>query len=114
MHVAYRLFLREDEACLFQGKGQTLDISHTGVLLNTLQPYPIGAAVEMLIEWPPPSDESTPVQLRLVGWVVRSNERGTAVKILRHSFKGRHSEFLSSKAVWPDLSKELLAEAQEN
>lgn len=113
MHVAYRLFLKEDGRILSQGKGQTVDISHTGVLLNTPQPYPVGAAAEMLIEWPPSSDHSIPVHLRLVGWVVRSDEHGTAVKILRHSFKGRHGEFLSTKAVWPDLSKELLAEPQE-
>ena len=91
MPVAYRLFLKEDRRVLSQGKGQTIDISHTGVLFNTLKMYPVGAAAEMLIEWPPGA-EKIQVQLSLIGSVVRSDEHGTAVRILRHSFRSMQGE----------------------
>jgi len=114
MHAAYRLLLREDGRILSQARGQTVDISHTGLRLDTLKPYPIGATAEIVIEWPNATDDRPPVQLRVVGWVVRSDEHGTAVKILRHSFKGRQGDFLTGNAIWPDLSKELLTESAEN
>jgi hypothetical protein len=113
MDVTYRLFIKEDRRILSRGKVQTVDISSTGVLLNTRKPYPPGAAAELSIEWPTISQDAIPLQLRLVGSVVRSDERGTAVKILRHGFKRFRADFLYTNGTWPDVSKELFPGPEE-
>jgi len=107
MHVAYRLVLKEDKRVLSQGKGQTVDISHTGILLSTADPYPVGAAAELLVDWPAHAEDKAPVQLWLVGRVVRSDEHGTAVQILRHSFRAREEATLSTSASWAGLPSDL-------
>lgn len=84
--VDYRLFFRERGRTL-QSKGTTKDISHTGLLLDTGEQHPVGTTAELLIDWPCGQDERQGMRLRVMGWVVRSDEHGTAVKILRYSFK---------------------------
>jgi hypothetical protein len=105
LHVDYRLFLNSEGRVLSQGKGQTIDISHTGVLLNVQEPYPVGAAADLSIEWPAPAEGGIALQLRLIGSVVRSDNRGTAFKILRYGFKRGQGEFLSTHDAWPGISK---------
>jgi hypothetical protein len=88
MSVAYRVFLNRDRQVLGRGKSHTVDISRTGVLLRTRGYYPLGASAELLIEWPAPGENATAVHLRILGAVVRHDERGTAIEILRHGFQG--------------------------
>jgi hypothetical protein len=89
MTVAYRVFLNRDKQVLGSGKSHTVDISRTGVLLRTRGCYPAGASAELLIEWPAPCENATAVQLRILGVVVRRDERGTAIEIFRHGFQSR-------------------------
>jgi hypothetical protein len=106
MSVAYRVFLNHERQVLARGKSHTVDISRTGVLLRTRGSYPAGASAELLIEWPAPSEDAMPVQLRIVGPVVRHDERGTAIEILRHGFQGRvlHSQSTPDLADAPFLA----------
>ena len=96
MSVAYRVFLNYERQVLGQGKSHTVDMSRTGVLLRTRGAYPAGASAELLIEWPVPSGDATPVQLRIVGTVVRNDEHGMVIEILRHGFQGRASRSQST------------------
>ncbi len=87
MNVEYSFFLRSARRVLCHGKSRTVDISHTGVLLRTRESCPEGVDAEMLVEWPVSSDQAVPMQLRVHGTVVRSDQRGTAVRIFRHGFQ---------------------------
>ncbi len=87
MDVEYRFFLRSERRVLCHGKSKTVDISHTGVLLKTQEACPEGVAAEMLLEWPAPSGNDVPMHLRVHGTVVRSDKRGTVVRIFRHGFQ---------------------------
>ncbi len=110
LEVTYRMFMRENRRIVSRGKAQTLDISRTGVLLNPRVQQPAGTAAELTIEWPPASPDDIPLQLRVVGSVVRSDERGTAVRIRRHRFERSAGGFLSARSLRADASIELVAE----
>ena len=87
MDVTYRIFLQEDGRILSRGEVQTVDMSSTGVLLDTLKPCPPGATAELSVRWPSSCEGViSTLQLHLIGLVVRNDKRGTAVKIAHHQF----------------------------
>ena len=94
MDVTYRIFLPENGRILSRGEVKTVDISRTGVLLNTTESWPPGADAELVVEWPSITENVAALQLRLVGAVVRTDARGMAVKIVRYGFKRVKTEML--------------------
>ena len=64
----------------------TRDMSKDGVSFKTRQPLPIGAHVELRIEWPARYDTSSQVDLLATGFVVRSDHSQTGVRISSHRF----------------------------
>ena len=85
MDLSYRFYLKRKP--ISEGSGKTVDISSSGVLFAPGRTYPQGAAAELFIEWPVLYENVLPMRLAVVGLVVRSDRRGTAVRILRHRFK---------------------------
>ncbi|HUP04310.1 MAG TPA: hypothetical protein VMU19_09995 [Bryobacteraceae bacterium] len=98
MDVVYRLTLRGQEGILSEGTSQTVNISHSGVLLDMERPFPPGVAAELMVKWPVAAEEVTPLQLHLLGSVVRVDQRGTAVKVSRHDFERWQGGFAPAAA----------------
>jgi len=53
------------------GASVTVDISTSGVSFRCRRPLPVGAHVEMEIDWPARYAEVYPIHLQLTGFVVR-------------------------------------------
>lgn len=71
---------------LQQGTGRTTDISSGGVAFSTTRPLPLRNTAELSVEWPATLNGC---RLRLViqGKVVRNDNYGAAVRILKHEFR---------------------------
>lgn len=67
-------------------EGNTLDISAGGVLFSSRGPLPIGSAVELSIDWPVLLHGTKRIRLKVYGRVMRSDERATALRTIRHEF----------------------------
>src|SRR5262252_6120521 len=69
------------------GTGITCDISSNGVSFRCRRPLPVGAHVEMIIDWPARHDDSYPIDLQATGFVVRSTATRAAVRMTSRRFR---------------------------
>jgi hypothetical protein len=72
-----------------RGRAMTCDISSRGVFVKTNIVLKVGKPVRLLIDWPVELNGGTPLQLAVVGKVVRSDRSGTAVSVLQHEYRLR-------------------------
>lgn len=71
---------------VMEGSGRTVDISAGGMLFSTMQPPVVGSDVELLIPWPVLFEGFLPMQLRVAGGIVRSQEDRAALRICSYEF----------------------------
>src|SRR5690348_13597873 len=64
-----------------RGEGSTFNIGSSGLLMNIGQVLPIGRKVQVMIEWPVRLEDHIPLDLVLIGKVLRGSSQGTAVRI---------------------------------
>jgi hypothetical protein len=69
------------------GVGQTVNISSSGMFLACASNIPEGARLKLFIEWPSLLNGTTPLQLIMVGTVVRCTEIGISVVFESHQFR---------------------------
>ena len=67
----------------------TRDISSGGVFLKTDKFLRLGAPIQVLIDWPVLLNRRCPLRLEIIGTVIRSDEIGTAVGLIRYDFRLR-------------------------
>ena len=72
-----------------RGQAVTSDISSGGVFIKTNRILPVGKQVQLLIDWPALLDQRCPLRLAIVGKVLRSDQSGTAIGIVRYDFRIR-------------------------
>lgn len=72
-----------------RGSAVTSDMSSRGIFIKTRQILPVGKRVRLLIDWPVELDGGIPLRLFVVGRVLRSSRRGTAVSVLQHEYRIR-------------------------
>ena len=72
-----------------RAQATTLNISSGGVFLKTDQILPVGDQIRVLINWPVLLDQRCPLRLVITGRILRSDEAGAAVGIVRYDFKIR-------------------------
>ena len=68
------------------GYGKTVTMSRGGLAFTTERPLPAGCAIELAIEWPIPLYGRYPLQLRMMGHVVRNVRGLAAVRTTWHEF----------------------------
>ncbi len=83
--LRYRLSLKGGAEDRWQ-TGVTRDISKDGVGFKTRRPLPVGSHIELRIDWPARFEGEYPVDLQATGFVIRSDQNRTAVKISSHRF----------------------------
>jgi hypothetical protein len=86
MDFRYRLS-RSGQGTTPVASGCVVDISRTGILFSPRLSYPEDGVMVLLIDWPARRDKAPPVRLSVLGTVVRSDDRGTAIRIMRHGFE---------------------------
>ena len=71
----------------YTGTGRTKDLSRKGACFVADNPPPQATEVELCIEWPFLLQDVCPLELRLWGRVLRSDELGTVVRMSRYEFR---------------------------
>jgi len=82
-----RYELRRDSILLNAGQGQTVNLSSSGVLFESEYALPPGMQIELWIAWPVRLNNTTALNLHVIGRTVRAHDNRTAVKFLRHVFR---------------------------
>lgn len=72
---------------LYAGVGRTVDLSSGGILFDAGQSLPVGLNVELSIAWPALLHDVAPMQLAVVGRIVRTNGARTAIHMTQHEFR---------------------------
>lgn len=97
MNFSYRLPSKGQVSAL-DASGCVVDISSTGILFRPRLSHPRDAVMVLSINWPARRDKALPIRLSVLGMVVRSDNRGTAIKILRHGFEPGWDEQVPEEA----------------
>ena len=69
------------------GEGSTLDLSSGGVRFESGRALPEGFNVELAISWPALLHNITPMQLVVLGRIVRSEGGKIAIRMIQHEFR---------------------------
>jgi PilZ domain len=69
------------------GNGLSLDLSVGGISFRCRRPLPVGAQIELLVDWPAKYGELFPIELQVIGFVLRSAGGRTAVRMLSHRLR---------------------------
>ena len=85
LDVRWKLLRRKKT--LDQGLGQTVDLSTGGVLFHVGRRLPVGLKAQLSISWPVLLHNSSPLQLMVIGKIVRSDNDKTAIQIIQHEFR---------------------------
>lgn len=66
---------------MYTGEGKTTNLSSHGMLIRTGMSFPRGVTLRLQIRWPVMFESRLPLQLNVVGRVVRQDENGTALRV---------------------------------
>ncbi len=69
------------------GSGMTLDLSVHGISFRCRKPLPVGAHIELSVDWPAKYGEIYPIELFATGFVVRSDHGRTAIRMTSHKLR---------------------------
>lgn len=69
------------------GSGMTCDISTGGISFRSRRPLPVGAHIEITVDWPAKFGDTYPVDLQVTGFVLRSDSGRTAVRMTSRKFR---------------------------
>lgn len=69
------------------GIGTTVDVSSTGILFDANRELISGAHIELSIAWPVLLHDVAPMQLVVMGYVVRTTGKRVAIRIMQHEFR---------------------------
>jgi hypothetical protein len=80
------------------GSGLTLDLSVEGISFRCRKPLPVGAHIELSVDWPVRYGEIYPVDLLATGFVVRSDHGRTAIRMTSHKLRISSNPAVSERA----------------
>lgn len=72
-----------------RGQAVTLNIGSGGVLLKPGCVLPVAKQIQVFVDWPALLDQRCPLRLVITGKTLRSNEKATAIGIIRYEFRIR-------------------------
>jgi hypothetical protein len=79
-------------------------MSSSGMSFSTPEPLKVGSFVEVSVSWPVLLNQTCALKLVASGRVVRSDTRGTAIRMDRHEFRTQ-----GAKASQPALAQHAMA-----
>ena len=87
IHLPIHFRISQKGASSRWGTGMTCDISSGGLSFRCRRPLPVGAHIEMLVDWPAKYGDVYPIDLQSTGFVVRSDGNRTAVCMTARHFR---------------------------
>jgi hypothetical protein len=87
LHLPIHFRVSQKGAVARWGTGVTREMSTNGLSFRTRKPLPVGSHVEMIVDWPAKYAEDQPIDLQLTGFVVRSDNHRTAVRVTSRRFR---------------------------
>jgi len=94
--VHYRVSLKGEPART--GSGTTCEISASGLSFRCRKALPVGAHIEVLIDWPAKYRDTDPMALQATGFIVRCDGSRVAVRMTSHRFKPSLSHLQPARA----------------
>ena len=85
LSLHYRVSLKGEP--VRSGSGTTCDLSAAGLSFRCRKPLPVGAHVEILVDWPAKHNDADSMALLVTGFIVRSDGSRTAVRLTSHRFR---------------------------
>ena len=85
LEVRWKLILRRK--VMEVGVGRTVDLSSSGILFEAGRTLPAGFNVELSISWPVLLHNVAPLQLVVLGRIVRSDGRRVALRMIQRKFR---------------------------
>ena len=82
LHFSYK-----QRGITYLGSGRTLDLSGGGILFTTDSPPPDRQEVELRVAWPFLLQNVCPLELVIHGFVLRTDERGTVLRMRDYEFR---------------------------
>ena len=86
LHLPIHYRISDRGSTVFEGTGTTTDMSTTGLSFRCRKPLPVGAHVELAIDWPPPAGEPHRVELQATGFIIRGDRGKFGVRVHSHRF----------------------------
>jgi hypothetical protein len=71
----------------YAGISLTLDLSASGIAFRCRKPLPVGSHIELQVDWPARYRDVHPIELHVTGFVVRSANGRTAVRMTSHRLR---------------------------
>jgi PilZ domain len=87
LHLDLRWKLIRRRRVLDRGVGRTVDLSSGGILFDSGRPLEQGMNVELSISWPVLLRNVAPMQMVVIGRVVRCAQNLTALTMVQHEFR---------------------------
>jgi len=85
MPLRYRVSQKGESP--YMGTGLTQDLSVHGIGFRCRRSLPVGAHVEVLVDWPAKHDDVYPLELQVTGFVLRSENGRTAIRMTSHRLR---------------------------
>ncbi len=83
--IIYKAIGRKTD--LEPGRGQTVNMSSTGILFTTDQDLTPGRRIELAISWPAQLDDTCPLKMVAKGRIVRTEPGKAALEIQQYEFR---------------------------
>ncbi len=87
LHFPVHYRVSQKGALVRFGTGMTCEIGGSGLSFRCRKPLPVGAHVELTIDWPAKHDEVYPISLQVTGFILRSDPNRTAVRVTSRKFR---------------------------
>ena len=69
------------------GAGSTCDLSSSGLSFRCRRALPVGAHIELMVDWPSKYGDMYPIELQVTGFVVRSLGGRIGVRVTSRKFR---------------------------
>jgi hypothetical protein len=87
LRLPLRYRVSQKGAAPYTGSGFTQDLSVHGISFRCRKPLPVGAHVELLVDWPAKYGDVYPIELQVTGFILRSTNGKAAVRMTSHRYR---------------------------
>jgi len=98
LRLPLRYRVSQKGATPYSGTGLTHDLSVQGIAFRCRKPLPVGAHIELLVDWPAKHGDLYPIELQATGFVMRSVNGRTAVRMTSHRLRVSEDEAVRASA----------------
>jgi len=87
LHLPIHYRVAERGGMPFSGTGTTCELSSSGLSFRCRRTLPVGANVELMVDWPSRYGDQYPVELQITGFIMRTERGKVGVRVNSHKFR---------------------------